>query len=300
MLSRFATYFDEVARRGSIRRASEYLNITPSAIDRQIQQMEERLGVPLFDRIPQGMRLTSAGELLLVTVRRWRRELRNVEAQLDELRGLRRGEVSLALVEGGNEFLTRALRQFSQTYPGIAYKLQVTISETVLDRVLKGEADIGVTFNPPDRQDLRIESVLVYQVGAVMRPEHPLAARDSISLAECADHPLIGPDESNVLRNLLDRAWARSVGGTPRFMFSASSITLIKSLVLSGAGIGFLTPIDVAAEVDEGRLRFVPLAQTQLPLSVLSLITASGRTQSTAASLLLNHLSATMAQQAEP
>lgn len=299
MLSRFAIYFDEVARRGSIRRASEHLNITASAIDRQILQMEDQLGVPLFDRTPQGLRLTSAGELLIVAVRRWRRELRKVEAQIDELRGLRRGEVNVALVEGGSEFVIASLKQFRERYPGIDFRLQLSISESVVDQVLKGEADIGIAFNPPDRQEIRIDSMLVYQIGAVMLPDHPLANRDSLTLLDCAGHPLVGPDENNALRAIIDRAWATTVGGTPRYVASASSMGLIRSLVLNGSGIGFLTPIDVAREVETGLLRFLPLAQTRLPSSVLTLITASGRPLSTAASLMQQHLMAAMMRKQE-
>ncbi|MFT4045923.1 MAG: LysR family transcriptional regulator [Solimonas sp.] len=300
MLSRFAIYFDEVARRGSIRRASEHLHITASAIDRQILQMEERLGVPLFERMPQGLRLTAAGELLVGAIRRWRRDIRNIEAQIDGLRGLRRGEVNIALVEGSSEFVIRSLQDFRQRYPGIEYHLQIAVSDQVINRVLGGDADIGVAFNPPERHDLRLERALIYQVGAVMLPAHPLAGHDELTLAECARHALVGPDEGNVLHGILDVAWQRSVGESPRYTASANSITLIKSLVLSGVGIGFLTPIDVSAEVEAGMLRFLPLANTQLPLSALSLISASGRSLSNAASLLLHHLNGTMMREHGP
>ena len=73
MFSRFTLYFDAVVRAGSIRRASERLHISPSAIDRHILLMEENLGVQLFERLPQGLRLTAAGEVLVTHVQRWRR-----------------------------------------------------------------------------------------------------------------------------------------------------------------------------------------------------------------------------------
>jgi DNA-binding transcriptional LysR family regulator len=300
MLSRFSLYFDEVAKRGSIRRASEHLNIAPSAVDRQILRMEQQLGVPLFDRMPQGLRLTAAGELLVGAIRRWRRDLRNVEAQIDELRGMRRGEVSLAFVEGSSELVTKNLHAFGQMYPGIVYRMQVAVSQSVVEKVLSGEADIGLAFNPPDRHELRVERTLIYQLGAVMPPDHPLASREELTLAECADHPLVGPDETNALYGILDRAWSASIGGAPRFAVSASSVGLIKSLVLKGLGVGLLTPVDVAHEVDQGLLKFVPLTRSKLPLSVLSIISASGRPLSTAGSLLLQHLATAMLKEPVP
>lgn len=298
MLSRFAIYFDEVARAGSIRKASERLNIAASAIDRHILRMEEKLGTALFERRPQGLRLTAAGEVLIGVVRNWRRELRNAESQLDALKGLRRGEISLAVVEGSAAFVTRSLAAFSRVYPGIVYHLRMAMSAQITDLVLAGEVDFGICFNPPARHDIRVERALVYQLGAVVLPDHPIATQAEIALSQCVDHTLVGPTEGNALREILDRAWASSVGAPPRFVATASTISLIKSLVLNGVGIGFLTPIDVAEEVASGRLCLVPIGSPAFELSALSLITAAGRPSSTAASLLIQHLGGAMA--AEP
>jgi len=75
LLGRAAIYFDEVARRRALRRAAASLHIAPSAIDRQIMQLEDSFGTKLFERTPNGMRMTAAGELLVDGVRRWRRDL---------------------------------------------------------------------------------------------------------------------------------------------------------------------------------------------------------------------------------
>lgn len=297
MLSRFAIYFDEVARAGSIRKASERLNVAASAIDRQILKMEEQLGTALFERRSQGLRLTAAGEVLIGVVRNWRRELRNAESQLDALKGLRRGEINLAVVEGSAAFVTRSLAAFSRVYPGIVYHLRMAMSAQITDLVLAGEADFGICFNPPARHDIRVERTLVYQLGAVVLPDHPIAAHAEIALSACADHALVGPIEGNALREILDRAWAASVGAPPRFVATASTISLIKSLVLNGVGMGFLTPIDVAEEVAAGRLCLVPIGSPAFQLSALSLITAAGRPASTAASLLIQHLGGAMAME---
>ncbi|AJP71118.1 LysR family transcriptional regulator [Sphingomonas hengshuiensis] len=300
MLSRFTLYFDEVAKRGSIRRASEYLNIAPSAVDRQILRMEEKLGVALFDRTSQGLRLTAAGELMIGVVRRWRRDLRNLEVRIDELRGLRRGEVTIALAEGSGELVTRNLLSFGSRYPGIVYRLHIAGSQAVVDMVLRGEVDIGLTFNPPERHELRVERALIYQVGAVVPAGHPLAGRSEITLDECAEYSLVGPDEGHSLRAVLDRAWAANVGGSPRFAASVNSVELIKALVLGGMGVGLLTPIDIVAEAEQGLLHFVPLTGGRIPLSVLSVISASGRQLSTVASLLLQHLALAMRDEPAP
>ena len=92
--SRFAIYFTEVARSGSLRRAGEKLHISASAINRQILQAEEDFGTPLFERLPEGLRMTTAGELL-----RWQKEFQLTRQKFDELQGLKRGSVSLGMVQ---------------------------------------------------------------------------------------------------------------------------------------------------------------------------------------------------------
>lgn len=294
MFSRFTLYFDAVVRAGSIRRASERLNISPSAIDRHILLMEENLGVQLFERMPQGLRLTAAGEVLITHVRRWRRELRHARAQIDDLRGLRRGEVTIALVEGVADFVAAPLVEFRTRYPGIDHSIQVAGAQGVVDLILEGRAELGLTFNPPSVSTVRLERTLVYQLGAIVPPGHALAARGEVGFAECADHGLVIPDETISLRAVLDTMWARTIGGRVRGGITVSSIGLLKALVLRGAGVGMLTAIDVAGEIAAGRLVHVPLAEANVPLSVFSLITAGGRTLSVPASLLVQHLAQVM------
>lgn len=86
VFSRFLRYFIAVAQQGSIRKASDELNIAASAIDRQILQGEKLLGTQLFERLPTGLRLTTAGELLLSSGIRWTRDLRALTTQIDNLK----------------------------------------------------------------------------------------------------------------------------------------------------------------------------------------------------------------------
>ena len=89
--SRFLRYFMAVGKLGSIRKASETLNVSASAIDRQILRVEAELGIPLFERLPGGLRLTAAGELMMAAGGRWQKNLFELRAQMEDLRGLKRG-----------------------------------------------------------------------------------------------------------------------------------------------------------------------------------------------------------------
>jgi DNA-binding transcriptional LysR family regulator len=294
MFSRAALYFDEVARRGSIRRASESLNIAASAVDRQILLLEDSLGAPLFERLPQGVRLTAAGEALADGIRRWRRDFGRIKTRIDDLRGLRRGEISLAFVEGAIEFVSRALRQFQEKYPSIVFHLKVAGAQEIVNLVLNGEVELGLTFNAPKHDTLRVERTQVYPLGAAVLPDHPLAGRAEIAMDECADYPLIIPDENLSLRSVFNAGWAKCVGAPPALMSVADSINVMKSMVRCGMGVAILTQINIYQEIDSGELVFIKFSDDKIPLSVFSLLSANNRHLSVPSSLLLQHLSTVM------
>ncbi len=136
--SRAALYFEEVAKRGSIRQAAETLHIAASAIDRQILLLEQHFNVSLFERTPQGLRLTAAGEALIEVVRRWSRDVDRVQSVMDDLQGLRQGNVSIAMVEGASELFCDFLEHFHETYPGISLNLQIAGSQAISEMVASG------------------------------------------------------------------------------------------------------------------------------------------------------------------
>src|SRR5258708_18045489 len=147
VFSPFIRYFDEAARQGSIRRAADRLNVAPSAVNRQILKLEDELGTKLFERLPRGLRLTSAGEILVTSVRRWLHEFDRARAQLEELQGLRRGHVNVAVVEGAiAEFVPGVLAEFNRAFPRISFAVDVAGSHAITRLIMSGDADNGVLF----------------------------------------------------------------------------------------------------------------------------------------------------------
>ena len=136
VLSRFARYFDEVARQGSLRKAAERLHVSASAIDRQILRVEALLNTPLFERLPQGLRLTAAGEMLAHLVRGFQQDVDRLRSDIEDLRGLRRGTVSIAMVEGASfAFVPTTLAALHGQHPGIGFDLRVAGSDAVVEAV---------------------------------------------------------------------------------------------------------------------------------------------------------------------
>jgi len=108
---RLLMYLDQVARAGSIRKAAARLHISASAINRQILALEDELGTPLFQRLPRKMVLTAAGEVLIHHVRQTFKELEWAQVKIEELKGLRRGEVTVAMMSGLAANLIRFFRR---------------------------------------------------------------------------------------------------------------------------------------------------------------------------------------------
>lgn len=244
--------------------------------------------------------MTAAGELLIDGVRRWRRDLLRIRSEIDNLVGLRRGTVAVGLVEGAIEFIAAAASSFQQRYPAIEFRMEVCGAQGVIDQILAGEVDVGVTFNPPNNPTIRLDRTMIYRLGLVTRPDHPLAGQASVALSDCAKYPLVIPAENLSLRRVLDLAWAKHVGGIPRAAAEADSIGLIKALVMRGFGIGWLTAFDAISEIEAGDLAFIPLDHEKIELSTLSIVSASGRTLSVPASLMIQHLSEAMEDQGVP
>ncbi|MET0719169.1 MAG: LysR family transcriptional regulator, partial [Pseudoxanthomonas sp.] len=189
-------YVEHIARDGSIRKAAERLHLSASAVNRQVLQLEGELGVSLFDRLPRGVRLTSAGELLLGQIRRWTGESTALTLQLQSLRGGASGVIRIVAPELTTDLLLpEAMRALRERFPRVTFDVFTGDTPRVLSALLNRDADVGLGFNVRAGPRLRIVASVQPKFGAVMAPDHPLAKRKQVSLTECAAYPLIVPGE---------------------------------------------------------------------------------------------------------
>ena len=204
-------YFFETARSGSIRRAAERIHVAPSAISRQIAKLEHDLGSPLLERRPNGVRLTAGGDLLLEQLQLTMRDLTRVRSQIDDLKGLRRGEVTVACIEGLVDFyLPAVIDAFHRKYPEITFHIIVSSTDAILESLIADEVDIGIALNPPNRPEISIVGGWEEPLCAVVAQGHPLARRKTVQLVDLADYPAALPNTTFGVRRLVDRALSRS------------------------------------------------------------------------------------------
>ncbi|MCS6763097.1 MAG: LysR substrate-binding domain-containing protein [Candidatus Protistobacter heckmanni] len=208
---RLFVYVDTIARHGSIRKEADALNIASSALNRRILDLKDELGTTLFERLPRGVRLTSAGELFVDYVRRTITELDAVDSHIEHLRGLVRGEVRIAAAESlAGDFLPRAIAKFNAEHPGVHFHIAVSGPEDMLAALARDEADLIIGHDLPRHPSVSILRSVPHPFCAVVARDHPLARRRSLKLRDCLAYPFAMADRSLAGRALIERALANA------------------------------------------------------------------------------------------
>jgi DNA-binding transcriptional LysR family regulator len=251
-------YIDEVARQGSIRKAAKVLHIAPSAINRHIIEVEGDLNAQIFERLPRGLKLTSTGELLIAHIRDTLRAHERMRAQVRSLRGLSRGEVTIATMAtlaAGR--LADVVAQYREAHPLVHVRVMVSDRSGVTEMVASGRAEFALGYNLP--QDSRLQRVAEFQhrLGAVVAKEHPLALKKSVRVADCMIYPLVLPDPSSSLRDLVDKLAPVNAEVIPAV--ETNSMELMKRVVRQSQHVTFLNRVDVDQELRDGDFAFLPL-----------------------------------------
>lgn len=285
--SRFLRYFMAVGRLGSIRKAAETLNVSASAIDRQILRVEADLGIPLFERLPGGLRLTAAGEIMMGAGGRWEKNMFDVRAQIEDLRGLKRGHVEIAVIDAlAKGYIPRIVQLIQSQYPGISIGLKVLENDDVRLAISRGEVDFGIFFEPQSYKDMTVRAFVEVVLGFITPTGHPFASQRETRFSTCAGMKLIVPAQPLALcQQVSVLEGATSV--TMDSAVSCDNIQMIASLVLQGIGVGVLTSLDVMTEVKAGTLAFSRISDPVLRPMTLALCTATARTPSHAAGIVL-------------
>ncbi|SFL00468.1 LysR family transcriptional regulator [Methylorubrum salsuginis] len=298
---RSLTAIAEVARCGSVRRAAERLALTPSALTRQIQDIEYELGTPIFERLAQGMRLNAAGELLVRHIRDRAADLDRVRSQIADLSGVRRGHVALACAQA---FITRIVPEAVETYraqfPQVAFTVQVRDHAQAVAALTAFEADLALVLQPPPAAELHVLHAGGQSVCALMRADHPLVEPSAgsggpVRLRDCLAHPLALPDRSLAIRHHIEQALARR-GVEMRATVESGSLEFLRAMVLREGLVSF----QVASGIpDDPRLRSRPVDARDLdPMSVV-LAQLRGRLLPVAAAKFADQLAARLDRPAE-
>jgi DNA-binding transcriptional LysR family regulator len=283
-------YLDHVGRHGSIRKAAEALNTAPSALNRQILRLEADIGVPLFERRRSGMHPTPAGEILLRHVRETQAEFQRAKAQIAGMRGLVSGEVRIVSLESLLvRFLPRVVDELHAKYPHVKFTVLNVDPSEIGEALRSGESDFGVLFVDMRHRGLETVAAMRTAVGALMRPDHPLASRRGLTLTECAAHPVVILHDRWLLDAIMTTEFAASGARLAPHVVS-NSIEFMRQIIKAGLGIGFFTPIGFIDEIRRGELVHVPLTEPGLADSRIGVVVPRARRPSPPAQLTIEHI----------
>lgn len=289
---RFLKYFDEVARAGSIRQAAERLHVAPSAVNRRIQDLEEELGTPLFERLPRGVRLNAAGELFVGYIRSRSAQLDQVRSEIEDLQGLRRGSVKLVASQAlAPAFLPQAIADFRGQHRLVAVQARIGDHLQAVQALRDFEIDLALVFNLESEPDIERIAEFEQKLVATMHRDHPLASKAELRIRDCIDYPLVLPGSEIGGRQLLDRFMTRS-SIKLRPVVESNSFEFMRGYLYHEQAITF--QIAIGAVTDGGALVAREICDRGFPKGLLVLASLRNRQLSVITHAFAEHLRATL------
>jgi DNA-binding transcriptional LysR family regulator len=278
-----------LAEEGNIHRASEVLNMTQPAASKLLKDLEDVLGVSLFDRLPRGMRPTAYGEAMIRHARVALSSLNHAHDEVQALKAGRFGHVSVgAITTPGIMLLPQAIAQVKQTHPTLRVRLEVETSDVLMERMAQGKVDILVArlFAQHDKTALRFESMAEEPAVAVVRPGHPLLSVDKLTLRDLSTWGWIVPPEGSVLRHRFDLMFREEGLDAPENLIETGALLFVTKMIAEGDMIGLVAG-DVGRYYQQHNVVAVLPIDLPCRMDAFGLITRTDRPLSPAARVML-------------
>jgi DNA-binding transcriptional LysR family regulator len=275
-----------VAQHGSFTKAGEELHLAQSAISQHVRRLEQELGVDVFRRTSRSVDLTPEGRLVLAYAQRVLGEVEGMHAELEELTGLLRGEVRIGgMYPTGVYDLPSLLADFRAQHSEVSIHMLEGTQDELLDMLRTDDLDCVFTAVDPDRIGNEFAATLLWEDEYVvaMPLDHPLAARDHVTLEELAGEDLIAYRENSALRLRLESKMAEQ-DLEPRNAFVCTEMAAVRTLASKGLGVTVIPRS--AAEQDGPAIVWRPLGPERLTWPV-ALIWRATRRQPPAAKVFL-------------
>ncbi|WTW97718.1 LysR family transcriptional regulator [Streptomycetaceae bacterium NBC_01309] len=239
----------------SITAAARRLGYTPSAVSQQIAALEREAGLPLLERTARGVRPTEAGQLLGECAAAVGARVGEAEAMLADLRSGRSGRVSVCyFASAGATLVAPAVAALRRDRPGIHVDLRLTDPADPLPEVREGRADLGLVMRaggPPSEDGLRFTYLLSDSYRVLLPAEHPLAARETLALADLVGEPWVGSAWQGPCMDAV-LAVCAAAGFRPEFAVRSEDYVTAQAFVAAGLGISVVPGIGLGDRVREG------------------------------------------------
>ncbi len=255
--------FEAVARLKSFSKASRELHLTQPAISMQMRQLESLIGIPLIERLGKQIFITQAGNTLFHHAQVISRQLHQVQNDLNSLREDVMGCLDIAIISTAKYFIPSLLTRFCERYPQVKLKLSVSNREGILEQLKQNKVDLVIMGQPPTGNSALSIPFALNRLIIVASPQHPLASKKQLSLAEVVSYPFLLRESGSGTRQYLERM-VREQELTLDMRMEIASNETIKQAVLGGMGLAFLSENTVKLELQTGHL--VSLSVEGLPI----------------------------------
>jgi len=287
-------YVDVVARSGSIRKAAERLSITSTALNRRILAMEEELGVPIFERLPGGVRLSTAGELFVMHARGQIADMERLRSRIADLSGERRGHVSIVSGHACMErFLPAMIVDYRRDHPAVTFSVRVCNRHGAEPMLADYSADIAMVYEGDWGPSLQTLAEKAQTVQLLCHGEHPLAGEGVVRLRDCLDYPMALPTRANGVRSLLERAAGRLNRPLP-IAIESDSFGFLRRCLIDDGTVSFQVPIALPPIGEDDVLCRRPVDARDLHAGALLVGQLRGRTLPVAAARFVERVAAAL------
>ena len=247
--------FLEVAQRGGVTAAAQVLHLTPPAVSMQIKELENQVGLQLFDRQGRTLTLSTAGEYFVVHAKRMLGALRDADNAMARFKKLEHGLLAVGMVSTAKYFVPRLLGAFRRDHPGIDVKLVVANNrESLVAQMEAGHVDLSIMGRPPPELSARGEPFAAHPLVFVCPPGHPLLRIGHPPIKALAGYPFIVREQGSGTRNAMESFFAEH-RFAPQITMEMSSNEAIKQAVMADMGLSFLSLHTLGLELRHGLLK---------------------------------------------
>jgi DNA-binding transcriptional LysR family regulator len=245
--------FESVADELSFTRASEKLHLSQPAVSIQVKQLEEGVGLPLFEHVGKRISLTEAGWIIYRCSQTIRSVLEDAGEQIDELVGIQRGKLEITVATTASYFASRILAGFAHRFPQIAISLDVTNREGLLQQLELNQCDLVIMGEPPKGKRLNSMPIMENPLVIIAAPTHPLAGRQGIPVKELGKQAFVFREPGSGTRAAITRFFEEK-GVSIQVTMEMTSNEAIKQTVQAGLGLGIVSRHTVELELETGSL----------------------------------------------
>ena len=245
--------FEAVAGCLSYTQAAQELHLSQPAVSMQIKQLEENVGLPLFEKMGRQIYLTEAGREMHHYCRSIAGQLRELEEVLEHIKGIQRGRLDISVASTANYFATRLLAAFSRKYEGTTFSLDVTNRETLLRQLELNEKDLVIMGKPPEDRDLDATVFMDNPLVVIAAPDHPLVAEKELALKALQKETFVVRESGSGTRIAMQRFFGEHDVSLSTGMEMTSN-EAIKQAVEAGLGLGIVSIHTLELELEARRL----------------------------------------------